>query len=111
MTAIFDFQKFMKAKGKEGQSLHRSELMIRSSGGDDQLMPLTKDYDIEKLELTPQLMKDLQLEQAQKYEQTPQLNHNLSYGPGGSSSSGPATIATPNLQNRAPKPPKDTSGE
>lgn len=105
MTAIADFQKFMKTAKKEGQSLHRSDLVMARGGG-DQVAPVTQNYDIEKLELTPQLMKDLQLEQAQKFQATPNLTHNLSYGPGGSSAMGPAT---PNLQNRAPKPPTDNS--
>lgn len=110
MTAILDFQKFMKAKGKEGQSLHRSDLVMQGKGGSDQLMPVTKDIDTAQLALTPQLMKDLQVEQGLRLAQTPQLANNLSYGPGGASS-GPAGLATPNLQNRAPNPPKGDGGE
>lgn len=105
MTAILDFERFMKSKGKEGQSLHRDNLMYVTSGGGDELMPLTKEINAQKLEMTPQLMKERQYELSNELTQKPAPTLDLGLGPGGTSTN------TPNLHNRAPKPPSDNSSE
>lgn len=106
MTAIIAFEKFMKSTGKQGQSLHRDNLVHVTSGGDE-LMPVTRDIDTNKLAMTPQLMKERQYELSNELAQKPAPTLDLGLGLGGTSTAN--NNHTLNLQNRSPKPPTDHS--
>ena len=101
MTAIVDFENFMK-NARWGQPLHRGNLAT------DTISPVTEDCDPKALVLLPQMMKERQNEILRGHAPAPTLTPGLNLGGGGSS-----MVATPNLtlNNRAPSPPSNSSGD
>ena len=100
MTAIVDFEDFLRNL-KLGQPLNRKVL------AQDDVRGVLRDQDPKNVQLTPQLVKARQLEQAQRLTQAP------SFAPAPVPNLGAGSQGVPglNLQNYAPKPSTNAGGE
>ena len=98
MTAIVDFENFMKS-ARWAQPLNRGAL------GVDNIKPVTEECDPKALVLLPQMMKERQNEIMRNLGPAPTFAPGLNMGGG----SGVPNVPNLNLNNLAPPPPSSTS--
>ncbi len=95
MSAIIDFEDFLR-HCNVGQPLNRGTL------AEDSVRGVLKDWDPDTLQLAPRLVKERQLELAQRLSHGYQ-GPGLAPSPGGTM--GGSSLPGLNLQNYAPQPP------